>query len=57
MKLKTVKLVWTTCLCGWETLTVKIPYYKDDEWIQSLFFELLGIDYDEDFCHYEVLEE
>ena len=57
MKLKTVKLVWTTCLCGWETLTVKIPYYKDNEWIQSLFFELLGIDYDEDFCHYEILEE
>lgn len=35
-----------------DSIDIYIPFYKDDEYIKSLFWELLGIEYNSDHCVY-----
>lgn len=55
MKYKTVRLIWDAQFVGRDEITVKIPCYKDDAYIQSLFLELFGVPYDYN-CKYIVVE-
>ena len=55
MKFKRVTLIFDSQFCGRQELPVKIPESKGDEYIKSLFPELLGVEFDEN-CHYIVGE-
>lgn len=36
----------------YDTVEVRIPFYKDEEYIKSLFLEVLGVEYNSDYCTY-----
>lgn len=55
-KLKRVTLVFDAQFCGHEELTVRIPDYKDDDYIKNVLFpECLGVKFDEN-CSYTIEE-
>ena len=35
-----------------DSIDINIPFYKDDEYIKSLFLEILGVEYNSDYCTY-----
>lgn len=55
MKLKKVTLIFDSQFCERQELPVRVPEYKSEDDIKSLFPELLGVEFDEN-CHY-IIEE
>lgn len=35
-----------------DSIDIYIPFYKDEEYIKSLFLEILGVEYNSDYCTY-----
>ena len=56
MKCDTVKLIVTSSGGDRDVTTARIPRYKSEDWIKSLFVQLLGIKYDERYCSYEIMK-
>ena len=49
MRFKKITLCVYSDFCN-DSIDIKIPFYKDEEFIKSLFLEAFGVEYNSDYC-------